>query len=366
MLFSNSEMEPLIQLRHMLGRVVSIMRREKYMYDHMITKMVSDILARCLANRETGVVAIHVDIRGRALRRVFFCSQNNNVTQEQVLNLSRYGFNQQPHRFMSDILKRRIALHLNRGGPNDLVRFLMDPRHNDIDFLFQMTQNLFNCIETAAFETDCISSLHFLIITYLDFVMLPILFGDIFGPEPNRQHQNFEAQHCVRVGDTCEHFQAQLTARPDDLEHPEAKLACHLRIQPDIVNNYVPYIGVSFLSCVLCSELLDAFNCEYRGRSGDYENRWQIPRNADAESLRILLEHFAIIINGPAHLFRGVDQNAERQGNISDDLSHFNDFFVNRPLHFTIRDTPLPFLEDDFELFFIRLLSFRNTLLEAI
>ena len=346
--------DPLIQLRFMLDRTVSILRREKYLYGNMIAKILSDILARCLANRETGVVAIYLDIHGRALRRVFFCSQNNNVTREEVLNLIRYGFNQPGDRFMSNILKRRIASHLNR-GPNDLVRFLMDPRHNDIDFLFQMTQNLFNCIETAAFETDNISTLHFLIITYLDFVMLPILFGDIFEQNPN---QNYETLDCVRV---------ETALRPNDLEHPEAILACHLRkIQTDIVNYNVPYIGVSFLSCVLCSELFDAFNYDYRGRSGDYENRWQIPINADAESLRIILEHFAIIRNRAAHIFRVVDANSETQGQMSDDLSHFRDFFVNRRLHYTLRrDNPLPFLQDDFELFFIQLFSFRNTLLEA-
>ena len=112
-------MNPLTEIKRQLNlpnqneAIVHARRNAKYLYNQMEVRIISDAIARLLANKMTGVVSIYLDLESvqkkLRLKKVFFCSKQNGLSVEDVSNLVRYCFSKPRNRFLPDKLKNRIA-----------------------------------------------------------------------------------------------------------------------------------------------------------------------------------------------------------------------------------------------------------------
>ena len=359
-------MNKLAVLKHLLISVKQnkpnelISRKEKYIYDEMMINTISDSLARILANKHTGIVSIYLDTNKQAngtfrLNRVLYCSRqndlNNRLAEEDVSNLIRYCFNQSVDRFIPDKLKRRLLANLV--GTTNMRLYISDFEQKDAYFMQNVHESLLNSLSKLESLEDehRIKFFHNILLIYFDLIILPIVFGDIFEPD-----QNVDDVQFLRIDN----------GSYENNQHPEATLASHVLNEGSQMQNR--YIGASFLPCILCSELLDVFNFDYRGRSGTFSQRWEIPRILGEKGEKILEEHFKNVINNESNATKNrlIDRWPQTRDQYSDDICNILDYFQHRPKAYANTNVALHFLGENLRGLFAQLIRARQHLVTQL
>jgi hypothetical protein len=292
---------------------------EKYVYENMPKRLISDSITRLLAYRKKGVVAAYLELEKLEskdmVKRIFVCSKNhakkNNKLKNQTENLLRYCRNmcqcdgkKCKCKFLTESLKNRLAEKLKELKRLQLSeRLKQNPKLPDKDVLIQVFMDLLeilNGIETDPntlpniFEEEeeekrtksehekiisiekrkkKMDHLRFILILFCDCITLPSIF-------------NYFIEKTIEIPIHA------FDQNADRTKHSDTLMAQIVLTQVEKTSlSYNKYIGLSFMPCFYCSIVFESYGFEYRGRVGKLFTSWTCPD----EMNEFLSEHFTTI-----------------------------------------------------------------------
>jgi hypothetical protein len=297
--------------------------REKYVYENMPKRLISDSITRLLADGENGVVAAYLELEKLEskdkVKRIFVCSKNQskqlNKLKDETENLLRYCRNKCQCgetckcKFLTESLRKELAKKLDKLTMQQLskkrrlqLRTEKFPKLTDKEVLIQVSIDLLEILN--GFETDPntlpnifeeketksehekiisidkrkkkVDHLRFILILFCDCITLPSIFNYFIEKNNEIPIHAFDQN-------------------ADHTKHPDTLMAQIVSAQVENTSlSYNKYIGVSFMPCFYCSIVFESFGFEYRGRVGKLFKSWTCPD----EMNEFLSENFKTIYDG--------------------------------------------------------------------
>lgn len=293
--------QQLIQDIFNLGNNVAVFN-EKYIYDALDKKLISDMFARLIADKKTGVVSVYFRLfesnkseKQSTLTKIYACSKNNCQLEPSVKKLLAYCSNKSGFKFMSDSFRSLLVKKLNKLGTNVLAKKLINSKTNtkrrvtlndknllislinevlEINLEELIIDNLRDNDLTRRKKVKQVESFNSLLILLFDLIAIPTLFNHFLRPKKNDSNGKKESFIDIKCYD-------QYEDQPERQRwHPDSFLANKLIQNEDSLDNN-KYLGVSFLPCLFCGVFLDTFNIDYRGRPSRLDESWRFPTNTE-------------------------------------------------------------------------------------
>jgi hypothetical protein len=290
---------------------------EKYIYDALDKKLISDILARLIADKKTGVVSVYCCLsesnesgKKSTLTKIYACSKNNCQLKPSLEKLLAYCSNKSDFKFMSDSFKNVLINKLNKLGRLELGKKLINSKTNtkkrvtlnDKKFLISLINevleinlnelkidNLNDNDSTRKNKVTKVESFNSLLILLFDLIAIPTIFNHFLSVPENNALNITQTESFIKCYD-------QFDEQPDRQRwHPDSYLANKLIQEDANLLGYNKYLGVSFLPCLFCNVFLDTFNFDYRGRPSKLDESWRFPTNT--ENNEELNENFTRVRN---------------------------------------------------------------------